>query len=76
MSPLNIVPDIELVQMPAAVAIPAFEPLPKRLTFTVGFLGSLEGILIDALLLPVDVGANVPVIVHEPPAAIVVQLFV
>ena len=51
--------------------------LPEIFTFTVGFLGSLERILTVALFLPKgSVGLNVPVIVHEPPAGIVVQSFV
>ena len=51
--------------------------LPEIFTFRVGFLGSLEGILNIALFLPKgSVGLNVPVIVHAPPAGIVVQSFV
>jgi len=41
-----------------------------------GFIGSLEEILITALLLPVDTGANVIVAVQELPFVSMVQSFV
>ena len=41
---------------------------PESLTFTAGLAGSLEEILIMALSVPVNVGANVAVTVQELPA--------
>ena len=49
---------------------------PESFTLTVGFLGSLDEMLIIPLFLPTDVGAKVAVTVHELPFGIVVQLFV
>jgi len=50
--------------------------MPKSFTLTVGLAGALEETLIVALLLPKDIGSNVPVNVHELPADIVAQSFV
>lgn len=51
--------------------------LPKIFTFTVGFVGSLEEILTAALFGPKGrAGLKVTLVVHEPPAGIVVQPFV
>lgn len=48
----------------------------ESLTLTVGFLGSLDEMLIIAVFLPIDVGVKATVTVHEFPFGIVVQLFV
>lgn len=44
-----------------------------RLTLEIDFFGSLEEILIRAVLLPADVGLNVTLIAHELPFATVEQ---
>jgi hypothetical protein len=49
---------------------------PESLTFTAGLAGSLEKMLMMALSVPVDVGANVAVTVQELPVDIVVQSFI
>jgi hypothetical protein len=50
---------------------------PESFTSTVGFLGSFEFILITAAFLPKGIaGVNVIVIVHDTPAAIIVQLLI
>jgi hypothetical protein len=65
--PSHVVESQILVPGADAVAI------PESFTLPVGFVGSLEEMLSVALLLPMDFGTNVPMMVQDPPAGIVVQ---